>query len=61
MHYFSKVWGRFYNCFYNVIYSCDGKAVTPVFSVTLSLRNHANILILSQETFLIIINADSCC
>ncbi len=35
---------------FNAIYSCDGKAefsaaISPVFSVTLSFRNHSNMLI----------------
>ncbi len=38
------------NIFYNVVYFCDGKAefsaaITPVFSVTWSFRNHSKMLI----------------
>jgi len=51
----------------NVIYSCDGiaefsAAISPVFSVTRSLRNHSNMLIWClKKTFLIIINVENSC
>ncbi len=43
-------WFFYFNIFYNVIYSFDGKAefsaaITPVFRVTWSFRNHSDMLI----------------
>ncbi len=45
--------------FKSKMYSCDGKAefsaaITPVFSVTWSFRNHSNIPISAQEHFLLL-------
>ncbi len=37
------------------------RIITPVFSVTWSFRNHSNMLICAQQTFLIIINVENNC
>ncbi len=54
--------------FLNIIYFCEGKAellsaISPVFSVTWSFRNHLVLISLfsAQETFLIIINVENTC
>ncbi len=50
--------------YFNVFYFFDGKsrfpaAITPVVSVTWSFRNHSNMRIGAQETFLIIIDVEN--
>ncbi len=56
-----KITVSYINIYYNVIYSCDGKAeisaaITPVLSITWSFRIQFNMMIWcnAQETFLII-------
>ncbi len=50
LHLFDQNTVQYYDFFLNVTYSCDGKAkfltaITPVFSVTRSFRNHSIMLI----------------
>ncbi len=58
-------WNITIKIFWNVIYSCDGKAecsvaITLVFSFTRVIRNYSNMLL--HETFLIIIiNVENSC
>ncbi len=67
------MWKYYYNLRYffflfkyilSVNYSCDGKAefsaaITPVFSVTWSFRNHSDLLTWCSLTFLIILNVEN--